>query len=214
MNKAEKVVKFYVLCSRLKNLIRTGWKDWNVKAERVESVAEHVYGVQMLALAMYSEYQYDIDIEKVLYMLAVHELEETIIGDLTFLQISSEDKAKIGHAAIEKILADLINGDEIKNIILEFDEHKTAESLFAYHCDKLECDLQCKLYDEAHLVDPYDQKESAEHSEEVMSKLKNGTSTWSSLWLENGRSVFLDDKHFLEVLDYAKNNAIQEEKTD
>ncbi len=214
MNKAEKVVKFYVLCSRLKSLIRTGWKDWNVKAERVESVAEHVYGVQMLALAMYSEYQYDIDIEKVLYMLAVHELEETIIGDLTFLQISSEDKAKIGHAAIEKILADLINGDEIKNIILEFDEHKTAESLFAYHCDKLECDLQCKLYDEAHLVDPYDQKESAEHSEEVMSKLKNGTSTWSSLWLENGRSVFLDDKHFLEVLDYAKNNAIQEEKTD
>lgn len=214
MNKAEKVVKFYVLCSRLKNLIRTGWKDWNVKAERVESVAEHVYGVQMLALAMYSEYQYDIDIEKILYMLAVHELEETIIGDLTFLQISSEDKAKIGHAAIEKILADLINGDEIKNIILEFDEHKTAESLFAYHCDKLECDLQCKLYDEAHLVDPYDQKESAEHSEEVMSKLKNGTSTWSSLWLENGRSVFLDDKHFLEVLDYAKNNAIQEEKTD
>lgn len=214
MNKAEKVVKFYVLCSRLKNLIRTGWKDWNVKAERVESVAEHVYGVQMLALAMYSEYQYDIDIEKVLYMLAVHELEETIIGDLTFLQISSKDKAKIGHAAIEKILADLINGDEIKNIILEFDEHKTAESLFAYHCDKLECDLQCKLYDEAHLVDPYDQKESAEHSEEVMSKLKNGTSTWSSLWLENGRSVFLDDKHFLEVLDYAKNNAIQEEKTD
>lgn len=214
MNKAEKVVKFYVLCSRLKSLIRTGWKDWNVKAERVESVAEHVYGVQMLALAMYSEYQYDIDIEKVLYMLAVHELEETIIGDLTFLQISSEDKAKIGHAAIEKILADLINGDEIKNIILEFDEHKTAESLFAYHCDKLECDLQCKLYDEAHLVDPYDQKESAEHSEEVMSKLKNGTSTWSSLWLENGRSVFLDDKHFLEVLDYAKNNGIQEEKTD
>ena len=83
--------KFYVLCTRLKKLIRTGWKDWNVKRERVESVAEHIYGVQMLALAMYSEYQYDIDIEKVLYMLAVHELEETIIGDLTFLQISSAE---------------------------------------------------------------------------------------------------------------------------
>ena len=52
MNKAESVIKFYVLCTRLKKLIRTGWKDWNVKAERVESVAEHVYGVQMLALAI------------------------------------------------------------------------------------------------------------------------------------------------------------------
>jgi putative hydrolase of HD superfamily len=210
MNKAENVIKFYVLCSKLKNLIRTGWKDWNVKAERVESVAEHVYGVQMLALAMYSEYQYNIDIEKVLYMLAVHELEETIIGDLTFLQISAEDKAKIGHEAIEKILVDLIKGEEIKEIILEFDEHKTAEALFAYHCDKLECDLQCKLYDEAHLVDPYDQKESVEHSEDVMNKLKNGTATWSGLWLEKGRNVFLDDEHFLEVLDYADNNIIHE----
>lgn len=210
MNKAENVIKFYVLCSKLKNLIRTGWKDWNVKAERVESVAEHVYGVQMLALAMYSEYQYNIDIEKVLYMLAVHELEETIIGDLTFLQISAEDKAKIGHEAIEKILVDLIKGEEIKKIILEFDEHKTAEALFAYHCDKLECDLQCKLYDEAHLVDPYDQKESVEHSEDVMNKLKNGTATWSGLWLEKGRNVFLDDEHFLEVLDYADNNIIHE----
>lgn len=210
MNKAENVIKFYVLCSKLKNLIRTGWKDWNVKAERVESVAEHVYGVQMLALAMYSEYQYNIDIEKVLYMLAVHELEETIIGDLTFLQISAEDKAKIGHEAIEKILVDLIKGEEIKEIILEFDEHKTAEALFAYHCDKLECDLQCKLYDEAHLVDPYDQKESVEHSEDVMNKLKNGSATWSGLWLEKGRNVFLDDEHFLEVLDYADNNIIHE----
>ena len=210
MNKAENVIKFYVLCSKLKNLIRTGWKDWNVKAERVESVAEHVYGVQMLALAMYSEYQYNIDIENVLYMLAVHELEETIIGDLTFLQISAEDKAKIGHEAIEKILVDLIKGEEIKEIILEFDEHKTAEALFAYHCDKLECDLQCKLYDEAHLVDPYDQKESVDHSEDVMNKLKNGTATWSGLWLEKGRNVFLDDEHFLEVLDYADNNIIHE----
>lgn len=209
MNKASNVINFYVLCNKLKNLIRTGWVDWNVKSSRVESVAEHVYGVQMLALAMYSEYQYDIDIKKVIYMLAVHELEETIIGDLTYLQISNEDKIKIGHEAIEKILVNLINGDEIKMLIYEFDERKTPEALFAYHCDKLECDLQCKLYDEGDFVDPYDQKESVEHSEEVMKKLKNGTATWSSLWMGNDRKKFLDDVNFLEVLDFAVNNSIQ-----
>ena len=48
----------------------------------------------MLALAMKSEYQYDIDIMKVLYMLAIHELGETIIGDLTQFQISKEEKEK------------------------------------------------------------------------------------------------------------------------
>ena len=37
-------------------------------------------------------YQYDIDIMKVIYMLAIHELGETIIGDLTQFQISKEEK--------------------------------------------------------------------------------------------------------------------------
>ncbi len=44
MLKAEKVVKFYALCNRLKNVVRSGWKVWHVKRERLESVAEHVYG--------------------------------------------------------------------------------------------------------------------------------------------------------------------------
>ena len=35
----ESVVKYYVLCNKLKDVIRTGWKDWNVTKDRVESVA-------------------------------------------------------------------------------------------------------------------------------------------------------------------------------
>lgn len=213
MQKALRVVKFYVLCNKLKDVVRTGWLNWHVQAERVESVAEHVYGVQMLALAMYSEYQYDIDIEKVLYMLAIHELEETIIGDLTYLQISSEDKAKIGHEAVCKILADLLSGEEIKKIIFEFDAKETKEAVFAYHCDKLECDLQCKLYDEAGYVDPYNQGDSADHSEEVMRKLKNGETTWSKSWMEHDRVKYTDDDNFMEVLDYAMENPISLSKT-
>lgn len=56
MEKAKNVVRYYVLCNKLKDVIRTGWKDWNVKRERVESVAEHVFGTQSLAIAMCSEY--------------------------------------------------------------------------------------------------------------------------------------------------------------
>jgi len=58
MSKEENVIRYYVLCNKLKNVIRTGWKDWNVKRDRLESVAEHIYGVQMLAIAMYSECNY------------------------------------------------------------------------------------------------------------------------------------------------------------
>ena len=83
MCKEQNVLNYYVVCNKLKNVIRTGWKDWKVKRERIESVAEHIYGVQMLAIAMKSEYQYDIDMQKVIFMLAIHELGETVIGDLT-----------------------------------------------------------------------------------------------------------------------------------
>ena len=79
MSKESNVIEFYVLCNRLKNVVRTGWIKWGVNKERVESIAEHIYGTQMLAIAMYSEYNYDLDLKKVLFMLACHELEEILI---------------------------------------------------------------------------------------------------------------------------------------
>ena len=39
MEKESTVIKFYVLCNKLKDIIRTGWKDWGVKRKRVESIA-------------------------------------------------------------------------------------------------------------------------------------------------------------------------------
>ena len=68
MGREEKVINYYCLCNKLKNTIRTGWKKWNVQRNRIESVAEHIFGTQMLAIAMKSEYQYDVDIMKVIYM--------------------------------------------------------------------------------------------------------------------------------------------------
>lgn len=74
MSKEENVVSYYVICNKLKNVIRTGWKTWNVKRERLESVAENIFGVQMLTIAVKSEYQCDVDIMKVLFMLAIPNL--------------------------------------------------------------------------------------------------------------------------------------------
>ena len=205
----ESVVKYYVLCNKLKNVIRSGWKMWNVERERLESVAEHIYGVQSLAIAMYSQYQYDIDIYKVIFMLAVHELEEITIGDLTWWDTTEEDKQQKGHNAIEEILSDLICKNEIKKLILEFDERKTKESLFAYHCDKLECDLQCKIYDEENCGDMTKQNDNpVYHDEKVQKVINKGNSTWSNMWLEFDRNKYENDSNFIEILDYIKENKI------
>ena len=208
MEKAENVVKYYTLCNKLKDIIRTGWKDWNVKRERVESIAEHVFGVQMLAIAIYSEYKYDIDIFKVIFMLAIHELEEIYIGDLTQFQISKEEKEKLGHEAVEKILSNLINKEQIKKLIYEFDERKTKEALFAYQCDKLECDLQCKLYDEENCVDLNNQQNNNTYNIELVQELLTKEKTWSNMWLSFGQIKYKYDKNFLEISNYAKNNNI------
>lgn len=203
------VVRYYVLCNKLKDIIRTGWKDWNVKKERVESVAEHVYGVQMLAIAMHSQYKYNLNLNKIILMLAIHELEEILIGDLTCFQISEQEKREIGHKAIEEVLKDLINKKDLKKLIVEFDERKTEEAKFAYHCDKLECDLQCKLYDEGNYVDMNDQDNNdTYHDEKVQDIIKRGEATWSGMWLEHDKSKFIDDPNFLSVWEYIKNNGI------
>ena len=90
--KIENIIKFYTLCNKLKDTIRKGPLVWNAKRERIESVAEHIYGVQMLAISIYYQFNYDLDIKKVIYMLALHELEEIEIGDLAFFETTAEEK--------------------------------------------------------------------------------------------------------------------------
>ena len=209
MSKEENVLRYYVLCNKLKDIVRTGWKNWSVEKERLESIAEHIYGTQMLAIAMKSEYQYDIDIEKVILMLAVHELEEIVIGDLTLFQITKKEKEKKGHIAIEKVLDGLLDKEKIKELIIEFDERKTKEALFAYQCDKLECDIQCKIYDEENCVDLNEQQSNKSFYDEKVKELLEREKNWSGMWFMFGQNKYSYDENFTSVSNYAKDNSIK-----
>lgn len=186
MSKEQSVVNYYVICNRLKNVIRTGWKDWNVKSE-------------------------SIDILKVIFMLAIHELGETIIGDLTYFQITKKEKEKIEHEAVSKILSGLLDGKQIEELFLEFDSHSTKEAMFAYQCDKLECDLQCKLYDEEGRVDLNDQKNNDTFNDPIVQKFLKSGDSWSTMWLKNDLLVCPYDKNFRAVSNYAMNNDIKKD---
>ncbi len=212
MSKESNVISYYVLCNKLKNVIRTGWLDWNVKRERIESIAEHIFGVQMLAIAMHSEYRYDIDLGRVIFMLAIHELGETIIGDLTQFQITKEEKEKLEHEAVHKILEGLLEGEVIEELFLEFDSHNTPEAMFAYQCDKLECDLQCKLYDEAECVDVNKQEGNISIKNDKVQALLSDGSSWSTMWLKFGQQTYPYDDNFKAVSNYAIKNKIKQEK--
>ena len=74
-------MSFYLLATQLKYKIRSGWDKihWNVNKERLESIAEHVYGTCILALSIDSEFETNLDINKVVKMLVIHELGEVVI---------------------------------------------------------------------------------------------------------------------------------------
>ena len=212
MSKEQKVVNYYVICNRLKNVIRSGWTTWHVQRERIESVAEHIFGVQMLAIAMKSEYQYDVDLLKVIYMIAIHELGEITIGDLTQFEITLKEKEKIEHEAVHKILGDLLDRKEIENLFLEFDSHATKEAMFAFQCDKLECDLQCKLYDEEGCVDLNNQEGNISLKDQRVQSLLETENSWSTMWLKFDQQIYPFDKNFKAVSNYVIKNSILNEK--
>ena len=208
INKAQNVIEYYVLCNKLKDVIRTGWKQWNVQRERIESVAEHVYAVQQLAIAMWSQYEYDVDIRKVIMMIAVHELEEIIIGDLTLFDMPNEEKQKRGYEAIELILKDLSQKEQIKELKIEFEERKTKEAIFAYQCDKLECDIQSKLYDEDGGVELSNQSTNPVINDPEVQRFVNSGKTWSEAWITFSRERYNYDPNFTEVSEYVEKNDI------
>ncbi len=148
MDKVEKILRYYLLTNKLKDTIRTGWKYWNVKKPRLESVAEHVYGTCMLAIAIWSETLPTVNLAEVLMTLAVHETEEIIIGDLTPFDAEYKTKKAKGEDAVKQIFSGMMAEEVFVTLIKNFDEQSTDEAKFAYKVDKLECDIQAKIYDE------------------------------------------------------------------
>lgn len=207
MTKEEKVVSSYILMNKLKDVVRTGWKDWNVEKERVESIAEHVYGVQQLALIMYLTYKEeykDLDLNKVILMLAIHETEEAFIGDITMFQKERATKEERGHNAIHEYFSRFIDGEKVEQVILEFDKKETNEAKFAYQCDKLECDLQAALYND--YVDLNNQDNNPTSKNKKVKELLNQGMSFGEMWMQFGLDFYPYDDNFRSVSKYAKKN--------
>ncbi len=210
MSRAAGVVKFYVLCNKLKDVVRSGWKVWHVKRERLESVAEHVYGTQMLAIAMWSEYGYDLDLAKVIMMLATHELEEMVIGDVIPFEASAEEKKARGREVVIGLLSGLDGDVPVRELAEEFYAQETVEAKFAKECDKLEADLQCRLYDEEGCIDLTEQDGNAMLADKEVREIAEGKESASEIWLEYNRWKNDYDENFLEVSKYAEKNRLRE----
>ena len=137
-------IELYYKLMPLKKLLRSGFVLWKVDADRIESVAEHSWSCCLLALTVAKEMKIDIDIEKVLKMLTLHEFEEVCIGDLT--PYDKKDRNKEAERAREFFANNLKLDAEFIDIIDEFNERKTKEARFAKMIDYLDATLMTKYY--------------------------------------------------------------------
>ena len=213
--KLKNSMRFYMLATQLKYKIRSGWdkSHWNVSKDRLESIAEHVYGTCILALSIDSEFKTNLDINKVIKMLVLHELGEVIIGDITpFDNITSEEKMIKEHEAMREVVGDLINQKEFLSLLFEFDEKKTKEAIFAHHCDKLEADIQAKIYQDMGCQHPLNEQEDnvVFKSDKVQQMVKDGAQTAFDIWYEWDKSLYYDDEDFARLLDYVRTINTQE----
>ena len=204
-NSARNVLEFYFLSAKLKDVIRSGWKQWNVSRERLESVAEHVFSTCMLAIAIESEYHYDIDLQKVIMMLVLHETEEIKIPDITPCDnVSAAEKLSIGHQAVKEVLSHLNKKDEYEALILEFDAHESAESKFAYMCDKLDADIMSYYYDSHGACTLAKATPLLQESPLTVRLSENGKHSMSECFWLYEHELNRVDKNFLEILDAAR----------
>lgn len=214
MSDISNIIEFYKITTTLKDTIRTGWKYWNVKKERLESIAEHVYGTCMLAIAIWSESAPDIDICKVMMMLALHETEETIIGDMTPYDEGYDKKYIKGHEAVAKVFENMAQRDRCVALIEEFDEKATPEALFAYKIDKLECDFQAKRYDDLGQTSLDNAEDIIKFSPSIQNLKNNGAERTSDFFILTDKRHYrlgLNDGEediFTRLADYLLNNKV------
>lgn len=198
MNK--NIISFYMMANNLKNVIRTGWKEVGIPSEKIESVADHVYGTLILSLGIIEEKGLNLDIAKLFKMIILKELSKAITKEQSIITSNKKEDVK---AFTEKILNCLENSSDLIALFDEYESKSSEEAKFAYKVSKLESDLQAKIYEkngdftlENALKDIENYPEDIKNSIKEVNKASDG-------WLAFDRSYY-DDELFISLLEEIK----------
>ena len=137
------IIEFYREVNKLKSVDRTGWVEVGIPREKVESVADHIGGSVMLALAVFTENNIDLDFSKVIKTIVVRELAK-IVNEVSI----GREKTDSREIAVS-VLSKLTNGQELVALYDEAVNGESEEARFVKQLTKIESDLQAKLYEKA-----------------------------------------------------------------
>jgi putative hydrolase of HD superfamily len=142
----DRLIQFMTLIGKLKSVKRSGWIRHHI--EDPESVADHSFRVSLLVLAVCRLYVGERDILRCLEIALVHDIAESIIGDIAPIQgIKLEDKFRLEKEAIIH-LSDCLQQKWPLERWIEYEKAATPEGIFVHDMDKIEAILQALEYDE------------------------------------------------------------------
>ncbi|MGI8542314.1 MAG: HD domain-containing protein [Aridibacter sp.] len=132
----EKCFEFILELEKLKNVTR---KTKPLGLERYENSAEHSWQASLLALVLVKFSDEEIDVEKVIKMLLVHDIGEIDAGDIIFFdeeaRAATKEKELESVKRIFGILPDE-KGSELLEIWKEFEYGDSNEAKYARAIDR------------------------------------------------------------------------------
>ena len=136
---------FFQKVLELKNVPRQGWKD-KLEINNPESVAEHSYATSVISMIL-SDME-GLNSEKIIRMALLHDLAESVIGDITPDHITKNEKIGKENTAMKQILKNLPSkiAETYFETWNEYQENSSQEANFIHDVDKLEMALQAKFY--------------------------------------------------------------------
>lgn len=141
-------IRLYFELVHLKQLYRQGWLRRGVAPERCESVAEHSFGVAVLALFLAEEHFPDLDADKVLRLALLHDLGEIYAGDIIPADgVDAAEKSARERRSVARVLGKLPRGARYVALWEEYEEGASPEARFVREVDRLEMALQASVYE-------------------------------------------------------------------
>lgn len=146
--RGSKLQDSYNSFSKMKEIIRTGWIARNVEESYRENDAVHIMQMFALAMAYFRlDISNDLDRQKTYETILIHEIGETLAGDIREGTSGHDTKNEIEKQAVEKTFKPLGKGSYFINLWTEFEEKKTKEARFVYQLDKIDPVLKAKILD-------------------------------------------------------------------
>ena len=130
------VVDFILELDRLKGVTR---KTRPIGLERYENSAEHSWQLAMFATALVPYAETEIDLDRVIRMLLVHDVGEIDTGDtMVFVEGGWEERKAAELAAVTRIFGMLpeAQGARLLSLWQEFEKGESADALFANAVDR------------------------------------------------------------------------------